>query len=52
MTKLNNITKEKYQALIELTITKEQFKNNYTLKSRIGIRIAQIIGLLKIKWIK
>ena len=39
------------KTLIELKISKENWKENYTFRAKIGIRILQIVQVLSIKWI-
>ena len=39
------------KTLICLEITKENYKKNYSLRARIGIRICQIIGILELNFI-
>ena len=40
---------EPFKALIMIEMSKEQWKKEYTLRARIGIRLASIIGLVNIK---
>ena len=35
-----------YKAIIELSLPKDQYKKDYTLRARIGIRIAQLLGIV------
>ena len=43
---------EKYKTLFELEISKEEFRNTYTLRARIGIYIAIFLGLINLKFKK
>jgi hypothetical protein len=40
------IEQVKYKAIIEIRQTKKEFKEIYTLKARIGIRIACLLGIV------
>jgi len=42
---------KKYKAIIEIRISKEDYKMSYTLRSRIGITIGRILQLINIEWI-
>lgn len=44
--------KEKNNSLIKITTTREDFKRDYTLRARVGIRIACFIGLVELKFKK
>jgi hypothetical protein len=40
----------KYNALYSAEFTKSAWKETYTLRARIGIRIMQLLGFIEIKW--
>ena len=37
------------QSLISISMTKKDYKSNYSLRSRIGITILRIIGVVSLK---
>ena len=41
---------EKVKSVIEIKLTKEHFKKNYTLRAKIGIYIGVLIGLISIEF--
>jgi hypothetical protein len=35
-----------YRAIIELSLPKDEYKKGYTLRAKIGIRIARLLGIM------
>jgi len=43
--------KKPSQSFIAFKITKEDFKKQYTLRAKIGIRILQLLQVVRIEWL-